>query len=344
MEVATILLSAYSFWNEWPGGWLSVAVLATIIAVIINATLLMFARGFNLQELERFSKSEILQAIATATMAILLVGLVGGVQSFIYNSQIIHGESQCGGETARLGLNPDGIFTDSLDYVRCSIQIKAKNIADVQGAVTSGADAYFAFNALNMQFSLIGITLFRGDWITSLFEMTEKWRIINNLATVLLIGLNAISFLVLYIKQNMLHLFLPLGIIMRAFYFTRGPGAFLMAVAIGMYFVFPVMYILLDPGFVPTPIPQSSTAMIQTQNLCYPTISAAATIVSTAQASAPGATILASNLQGMLSQAYISLILHPLIAFSITLAFIRYLMTILGGDTFELMKLVTKVI
>jgi hypothetical protein len=344
MEFATVLLSAYSFWQNWPGGWVSVAVLATIIAVIINATLLMFARGFNLQELERFSKSEILQAVATAMMAILLVGLVGGVQSFIYNSEIIHGESQCGGEKYKLGLNEEGIFSDSLDYVRCTIQLKARNIAEVQGSVTSGADAYFAFNALNMQFSIIGVTIFRGDWISALFEMTEKWRIINNLSTVLLIGLNSISFLVLYVKQNMLHLFLPLGIIMRAFYFTRGPGAFLMAVAIGMYFVFPVMYILLDPGFVPTPIPKSVTSMSQTQNLCYPTISAATTIVSIAQSSAPGATLVASSLQGQLSQAYISLILHPLIAFSITLAFIRYLMTILGGNTYELMKLVTKVI
>lgn len=338
-----VLLTAYSFYSNW-GGWITVAVLATVIAIIINSLFLMFARSFNMKELERFSKSEILQALATALMAIMMIALIDGTQSFLYNQEIIHGDISCGGQTKRLGIREDGIFNDALDHVRCSIQKKAKNIADVQGAVTSGADAFFAFNALNVQLSIAGITVFRGDWFNDLYNATEEWRIINNLATVLLVGLNAVSFLVLYVKQNMLHLFLPLGIVLRSFYFTRGPGAFLIAVAIGMYFIFPVIYILLDPGFVPTPLPPSVTSLADARDLCYPTMSAATSIVQTAERSAAGVQLVATSLEGEISKAYVSLLLHPLIAFSITLAFIRYLTTILGGNTYELMKLVSKVI
>ncbi len=50
------------------------------------------------------------------------------------------------------------------------------------------------------------------------------------------------------------------------------------------------------------------------------------------------------NIRDKLSQSYISLILHPLIAFFMTLIFIRYMMSVLGGDTMELTRMVSKVI
>jgi hypothetical protein len=45
-----------------------------------------------------------------------------------------------------------------------------------------------------------------------------------------------------------------------------------------------------------------------------------------------------------LSKSYVSLILHPLVSLFLTLVFVRYMMTILGGDTYELTKMVSKMI
>jgi len=349
MAETLVLLAAYSFIQEW-GGWIPIVLLATVVAIIINAALLMFARGFSIKELERFAESEMMQALATGLMATLLVGLVTGAETFVSNQGWLHGDYACGGTTYKLGVQEGAggtegtpIFDTALDAVRCSIQTKARTVSQIQEDNILGA--WFYFNAMNTQLSIVGLTIFKGEWSTALYKKTENARLTNNLATVLLIGLNAVSFLVLYVKNNMLTLFLPLGILMRGFYFTRGVGAFLMSLAIGLYLIFPLFYIMFDPGFVKTPLPPPPVQMPQQSNLCYPTFSSVTTLISTTQAAASTpAAIAQESIVTELTKAYISLLLHPLLALFLTLAVVRYLMTVLGGDTADLMKMVTKVI
>jgi len=118
-----------------------------------------------------------------------------------------------------------------------------------------------------------------------------------------------------------------------------------MSLAIGLYLIFPLFYIMFDPGFVKTPLPPPPVQMPQQSNLCYPTFSSVTTLISTTQAAASTpAAIAQESIVTELTKAYISLLLHPLLALFLTLAVVRYLMTVLGGDTADLMKMVTKVI
>jgi len=48
-------------------------------------------------------------------------------------------------------------------------------------------------------------------------------------------------FLLCFIKQQMLTVFMPLGIILRAFPITRSAGGAIIAIAVGLYFVYPFM-------------------------------------------------------------------------------------------------------
>jgi hypothetical protein len=73
-------------------------------------------------------------------------------------------------------------------------------------------------------------------------------------------------------------------------------------------------------------------------------MSAAITIVNTNAQSASGSSLAAGRLRDNLALAYVALILHPMVAFFLTLAFVRYLMVVLGGDTYALMRMVAKVI
>ena len=50
------------------------------------------------------------------------------------------------------------------------------------------------------------------------------------------------------------------------------------------------------------------------------------------------------SISNNLSKSYISLILHPLIALFLTMIFVRYIMTVMGGDTYELTRMITKVV
>ena len=339
-----VLLTAYSFYQNW-GGWTTIAVIAAITSIIINAILLMFGRGFSIKDLEKFAESEILQAGATALMAISLIWLVSQAQSYVYSSQLVRGTYNCFGEVRQLGQEEGEGFNDALDAARCSIQQKAQAIASIQERAISGNDVRGLFYAYNIQIGIIGITIYKGDYVTTLYKTLENWRFINNFATTLLVGLNSVSFLMLYVKRNMLTLFLPLGILLRGFYFTRGPGAFLMSLAIGMYFIFPILYVILDPAFIPTPVPPSALNPPAGSNLCYPTFTSASVMLSTVQQHVlSGGTVTSQSASEDLRKVYTTLLLHPLIALFLTLAFVRYLMTVLGGDTYELTKLVTKVI
>jgi hypothetical protein len=357
-----VLLSLQYFLGSngagWLDNWLPLSILAVMVAIIIHVIILMFARAFFIKELENYAMSEILQAVATAFMAIFLVVMVSSALGIAGN--LIAGSVNCGGQTITIqnsSAHPDysqigtiniqqgeqGTMDQAFAVIRCRLQTRAAEVNDIQQQILNGAGGDFA--ALNLAMSLFGITFFKGDWIGSLYKKTETMRITNNLATVMIIGLNAQSALVNYLQNNMLSVFIPVGILLRCFYFTRGPGALFIALGVGMYFLFPVFFVLLDPGFVAAPpAPQGPPAPYQPY--CYATMTTAVSVITSLEASGLGSTsgISLETARSDLAASYVSLMLHPLVALFLTLVFVRYMMTVLGGDTYELTKMVTKVI
>ena len=339
-----MLLSVQSFFGDagasWAATWLPLSILAAMTVIIIHTIMLMFARAFSIRELENFAVSELLQAAATAFMAIFLVVMVESALTLA--AATIGGTVQCGSTPINIE-SGNSVMDDAYEAIRCRLQTRAAEIASIQGELEGSAIG--AYIGLNTQLSFFGITVFKGDWISQLYKYTEQLRITNNLATVLLIGLNAQSQLLEYIRLNMLHIFIPVGILLRSFYFTRGPGALFIAMGIGMYFIFPVFYVLLDPGFTPRPpSPPLPTATVK--NFCYATMSTAVTFLNELEGTGLGSTasLGVASIRNELSKSYITLMLHPLVALFLTLVFVRYMMTVLGGDTYELTKMVSKVI
>lgn len=346
-----VLLSIQSFLGDngqnW-SLWLPLCVLAVLVTVMFHSLLLMFGRAFNLKEVESFATSEILQAAATAFIAIFLVVIVGGMLQLA--AGYIHGTLTCGGTVMPIGSNADittegnSVMDDAYRAIECTLQQRAESVASIQQSILTSGTAALEFNFLNMAASVFGVTFLKGDWVSSVYSDTETMRITNNLATVMLIGLNAQSALLEYMRVNLLNIFLPVGILLRSFYFTRGPGALLISLAIGMYFLFPVFYILLDPGFVPAP-PETSTAP-PAHPYCYATMSTSVSMVNTMQSAGVGTSSSLSfdEMREDLSKSYVSLMLQPLVALFLSLVFVRYMMSVLGGDAYELTKMVSKVI
>jgi hypothetical protein len=337
------LLLSLHLYGEW-ASLLPLTILAVMTAFIIHLTLLMIGRALSIRDLETYAMSEILQAAATAFMAIFLVIIVGSAMSVA--GMFIAGSVQCEGDSINIE-SGDGIMDDAYEAIRCRIQSKAQDLADVQKDIQTDSGIAAKFNVLNLQISIFGLTVFSGNWLGDLYKETETYRVVNNMATNMLISFNAQSQLLEYLRLNMLDIFIPLGILLRSFYFTRGPGALMISLGIGMYFIFPVFYVLLDPGFVAAPPPAPEAQQIMPNPYCYATMSSSATIIRTlevagGQGSSSGLSL--TSIKDDLAQYYVDVLLHPLIAFFLTLVFIRYMMTILGGDTYELTKMVSKVI
>jgi len=346
LSIPMIALSAFDFFGQWYD-WLPLTILAVMVAILLNGILLAIGRAFSFKELETFAKSEMLQAGATAFMAIFLVMMVGSAMSLV--QQFIAGDVACGGGAITISQigESNTAMDKAFDVIRCRLHERAGEIATLQGSILNDGGVFNDFNMLNAFGSLFGIPVFKGDWISSLYQRTETTRLNNNLATVLLIGLNAQSALVNYLQANMVQVFIPVGILLRSFYFTRSPGALMIAVGIGMYFLFPAFFILLDPGFTPAPpITTSPLTKEQVQPYCYPSLKNTVTVLSTVEGTGLGGTqvLTSASIRETLSKSYIALMIHPLIALSLTMVFIRYMMSVLGADTYELTKMVGKLI
>ncbi|MFH1520061.1 MAG: hypothetical protein ABID61_00275 [Candidatus Micrarchaeota archaeon] len=336
----------------WTGTWLPLSILAVLVSVLIHNILLMLAKAFSVKELENYATSEILQAASTGFMAISLVVIVSSAMTVAGST--ITGSMPCFGDTINIENGPDDVTNKVMDdayrAILCRIQEKAKSMATIQSYILdadAGTSTYNNYFVSNMALSIFGITYFQGSWLGSVYEEIETRRIVNNLLTTLLIGLNAQMQLIGYIRINMLHIFIPLGVLLRSFYFTRGPGAFMIALGVGLYFIFPVFYVLMDPGFVPAPPAPPNTGGTPIQQYCYPTMSTAVSVVqsvNTQGATPAGSSLSFSQLRNELGKTYIGLILHPLIAFFLTMVFVRYMMSILGADTTDMTKMITKVI
>jgi hypothetical protein len=337
------ILAAFNFYGQWGLGWLPLAILAVMTAILVNITLLVIGRAFSIRELENFAKSEILQSAATAFMAIFLVTMVTSAMDV--SRQWIAGDLTCGGEGINIGSTAEDTMNEAYSAIRCRLQERALAIANVQDTYATGSATWADFLGLNSAVSLFGITVFKGDWNENLYKKTETTRITNNLATVLLIGLNAQSALLEYLRLNMLTVFIPVGILLRSLYFTRSVGALFIALGVGMYFLFPIFFVLLDPGFVASPPPVEPNVP-EINQYCYATMSSTVSVLTTLESAGLGSTaeLTVAAVGKELSKSYVSLMLHPLVALFLTLIFVRYMMTMLGGDAYEITKMVSKVI
>ena len=330
----------------WLNNWAPLSALAVSVSLLLHTGFLMVAKAFSIKEFENYALSEILQALATAVMIGFLLVMVNSALDLA--GTYIAGEIVCNGENLHIsGGGTQSIMDDAYDAIRCRLQEKAATVASIQAAVTTSTETFNQFNLINIQASLMGITFLKGDWFGDLYKATETTRITNNLATVILIGLNAQSSVLAYLKANALNMFIPLGLFLRSFYFTRGVGALFLSFGIGMYFIFPVFYVLLDPNFIPAPPVGQDTEQFEIpQPYCYATMSSTVSVIQTLQAGGLGTTAVLEkeNIRDELSKSYVELMLHPLVAFFLTMVFIRYMMTVLGSDSYELVRMVSKVV
>ena len=330
--------------------WFVWSMLATMFVVILNAIILSISHAFNMREMEAYSKSEMLQSGATFLMVIFLIAMI--YSATVFSAQYFFGCTQSGGEFGTLTCpdvpcgNQQLTTSDStvaLDMLKCNVQERSHVFNELnRQAIEAAGDLMVK---MSYAFSLMGIPVFQGAYVTSWFKQLESYRIVINLTANLLIASNAMVVVINYIKQNMLAFFLPLGLVLRSFHFTRGIGAFLIAFALGFYFIFPIVYTVTDPGFQIPSLPQNPNIAIN--NLaCYPSFSGIIrNVFFTANTLSGSASVISlQSLTSDLSSIYTEFLFHPFIALSITLIFVRYMMFLLGGEAQDLMRFISKVV
>ncbi|MEW6329266.1 MAG: hypothetical protein AB1468_04060 [Candidatus Micrarchaeota archaeon] len=221
-----------------PGGWEPVALTAVLIGFFIVAIAYMIGRAFDVRELKQWAKSEFYQAAASA---ILVVGLIALVDLLMGQAaSIVAGvANQQGWAVGRTG-NPFEVAHDILDHtINCAKML------------------YRWIFALNMLIEPVEKTAFEVGGIDTqtfwaLTPLVQAAHYFCSRLSFILIAAYAQRHFLYFIEQTMFTVFLPLGVILRAIPYSRGAGAFLVALSIGLYIVYPVTMTILIGTWGPT--------------------------------------------------------------------------------------------
>ncbi|MFA5076827.1 MAG: hypothetical protein WC488_00145 [Candidatus Micrarchaeia archaeon] len=332
---------------DWMGGWGTMVVLSMMVVIFFYGLVYMLAYAFNVEELKRSTKSHLYDALFTALLAVMVLVILNGIFQvmLLYFSGASVSCDMYGKIELSSGVNP-------FDFVECKLTEKATYMTMLYERI------YFSardpFKKFGLMWGLFGIPIYmQGAYIwqtqiSQLYTQIESYRMLAHISVLLLIALNAYIGAIHYISANMLTMFLPIGIVLRAIPFTRGIGAFFIALALGFYIIFPFLFVITDPSFIKVPGMYVDLSDPSAITFPWPTFSGAVSIITMAPQTQTGSdffgAVSINEGAAELSKLYYGLILQPIVILSITLIFVRYLTTLFGGESQEIYRLASRVI
>ncbi len=332
--------------SDWSTGWGAMVFVASF-AIFMGYTLIyVLSRAIQSDDLQRAALSEMFQALFSILLAAMIVEVL--TLTFSYMVSSVGGGSyitcDAYGKITLTGAGP-------IEAIRCRLDEKASLLSDLYEKMYYAARE--PFNEFTRNWGIIGIPMYyQGAYIwqsspSQLYYEVEAYRMLNSIITTLLIGINAYLAAVDYVKNSMLTMFLPIGIVLRAIPFTRGVGAFFMSLAIGLYIIYPFIFFITDPTFIRAPMPYMD---ITKADLTWPWPSfkgAISVAMLGPQTDASSAAFSSANIEQAasdLTRLYYFFIIHPLLVLSITLVIMRYMMYLFGAEGYELARLATKIV
>ncbi len=333
------------FESQFEGNWMELAVLAILVCLFFNTLTYMAGELMQSQGLKRYAKAEFLQVSASSLMIFFAVALLYGITnsgfgfmgdilgtgSTISCSAAEQGRMMIWDENEPFGSGPIGAF-------KCKVQAK---INALDRAYNNVVAANMGMERLtSMCIYLFGAPVYCFDWDQDLHNRVEEAHLIATKIVSLLMPLHAQYVLAEYVQKNMLAIFLPVGLVLRIFPFTRGIGGLFIAIAIGLFFVWPTFFLLTDPTFVK----QDERLDTQQQGMCYTGFRGASVVLAGVLSYGPNSPEALATASGaeLVFQITIATLFYPFVALVIALIFIRAMTPLLGGDLGELMKMVAR--
>lgn len=221
--------------------WMALSITVAAIAVIISAMLIVLSRMFALKSLEQAAKAELIFAISTVVIVTMTAFL------------IMTGESVLVGSGEDVGVLK-AMYLASLGCSESSpIVLPEQTVIDVvelymkppKDCAVSMMDTLYILSIPVEASASVYTEVFMSE-VLSGFGMKPVAERIRNTATMLIFYLYVYYILIYVLKfiKYFAGFFFSIGVILRAFPPTRGAGAYLMAAAVGFYFIFPLTYVM----------------------------------------------------------------------------------------------------
>jgi hypothetical protein len=221
--------STGTFWSSW----VYVALLAVIISALIVSLAYMTGSFFGNQMLLAWAKNELFQVMASAFIIGTLIGTLTFVQAGLA-SEIARTGTACAGFNCHIRLadnyletvyNDTGVMAESVIRVNTLVSL----IRSIRIIPELFEAPYFGITV--QPFSGLGIL---AETLKTTLDTIMKIMMLLKLQQILLS----------YIEFALFPILLVMGIVLRTFFFTRKLGGLLIAIAIGLYLVYPMFFVI----------------------------------------------------------------------------------------------------
>ncbi|MFH1393821.1 MAG: hypothetical protein ABII71_05695 [Candidatus Micrarchaeota archaeon] len=225
------------------GGAFNVAIYIIISMTVIVGIAYLISRAMNNRKLEDWSKNEFMQVLISAAIVgalFLLMNPGTGIIITLFNGLVAgsHVTIINGGETVTAtGCDAaTGIYDSSaLCFATNYLTILEGLIFGIIGSLFSLVVIVDLFAKFSIDLIILEISPFAG--------LSSVVQVINTmLQSLIFLGIivGVEKALMHFIGMTALNVFLPIGVVLRSFFGTRRIGGALMALAVGLYIVFPL--------------------------------------------------------------------------------------------------------
>lgn len=305
-------------WNVWQ----PVALAAVVTAFLVVALAYMLGVALNLDGLRKWAKSEFYQALASAV-------IVGGL---IFMIDIMLNE---GFQTMIGGMNPYKKAYVYLDGVMSSLYSIYINVYRTNFIIEFLTTFTFYFNAAGLDFSPFELLL---------SPVSEHFHFQAYVVTMAAI-LTAFQRALIHLFYNTgFTVFIPAGVLLRIFPWTRGAGGLLIAIGIGLSIVYPIMFTFVammseNPSEVRNKANELGNSIggfnLDEFGACKSDFESASD-VATEKALSPQLRAASAWILGWLSSVWLKIFYYPMLILIVTFTFIRTISPLLGADITEI--------
>ncbi len=346
--------------------WKAISIGVAVLSIVVCVMLIMLSRLFSLRNLEQVAKTEFVYAVSTVVIVIMVLTLIGvvedqltapgGVANCLYLTSF--GQPCTSGTQIQDPDNPGSFLkTDTLiDWMNLYMSAPAHCVPQFMRLLYTLEIPVGAMTSVYME-------IFMSEQASGFGLKWVEERIMN--------AVQSFTFY-MYIFYLLGHLFefikfyagffFSIGVALRAFPPTRGAGAYVMALSFGLYFVFPLSYVVIATLFMP----HAASDIVSIQNtggsfqeLCVlptaPDVSMLncgasdvgnafilPSIISSAQDTLTQ--VLTVQIDGLGKHMVYVICIFPLIAFTILLTFVLNTTTLFGGNIPEIGRGIVKLI
>ncbi len=241
--------------------WRTIAVLAAAGSVLVSIMLIMLARLFDMKTLEQTGKSEFIYAASSVFIVLFTIGVVAfgdSVVTAVAREMYINSITSCPPDQAAI----PGTTCNQLAQLRTggAFQVGQDTLPDMMMLYMDGP-AKCSQSFLNYLYmaaipidtcSSLYMEVFMSEQLTCFGLKWASERITNAVQglTFYMFAYYILAHAMEFIKYYS-GFFFSIGVALRAFPPTRGGGAYLMALSVGLYFVLPFSYIMITTMALP---------------------------------------------------------------------------------------------